>query len=221
MDQSASVISLHHTALYISFFPTLTAIPIPLPTTTPRAVLVCANSLVVSDKVVHAKSRYNLRVVETLVAARVLARCLGVSVGPVEKVTLREVIGRWAGEGDSVGVGEGKEESWLKDALEKVVYELDGLKLVGGDGSSGEEVGVTMEEMIRMSGLERELFERVYLSWVNGSYVSICIPSISYSSYSPILKHSRSNPLPTLQTHKTRFHRSPPSSPIPRHLRPR
>lgn len=54
MDQAASVISTPYSALYITFFPALSAEPIPLPTsrTKPRAVFVCANSLVISDKVV-------------------------------------------------------------------------------------------------------------------------------------------------------------------------
>lgn len=56
MDQAASVIATPHSALYITFFPSLSAEPIPLPTprTIPRAVFVCANSLVVSDKAVGA-----------------------------------------------------------------------------------------------------------------------------------------------------------------------
>jgi hypothetical protein len=40
------------------------------------ATFVCANSLVVADKVVSSKTQYNLRVVETLVGARVLARLM-------------------------------------------------------------------------------------------------------------------------------------------------
>ena len=52
MDQSASVISTPDSALYISFFPALSAEPITLPITSPRSVFVCANSLVVSDKAV-------------------------------------------------------------------------------------------------------------------------------------------------------------------------
>jgi hypothetical protein len=170
MDQSASVIAQPISALYVSFFPSLSAVPVPLPLTSPRSVFVCANSLVVSDKVVHAKSRYNLRVVETLVAARVLARRLGVTVGDEEKVTLREVLGRWVGEEGGGGneKSEKGEEEWLKDALERAGNELDGLKLVDGDGSAGEETGVTLEEMIEMSGLEPEKFKKVYLSWVDG-----------------------------------------------------
>ena len=54
-----------------------------------------------SDKAVHASTRYNVRVLETLVAAEVLARKLGVRLnedGRREKITLREVLGRFASE---------------------------------------------------------------------------------------------------------------------------
>lgn len=56
LDQAASVICTPHSAIFVDFFPRLSAEPIPLPTprTIPRAVFVCANSLVVSDKVVSA-----------------------------------------------------------------------------------------------------------------------------------------------------------------------
>lgn len=86
MDQAASVMSLAGSALYISFFPRLSAETIRLPgprpdgPSLPPATLVCANSLVISDKAVHAKYQYNLRVVESLGAARVLAVRLGESV---------------------------------------------------------------------------------------------------------------------------------------------
>jgi len=178
MDQAASVISTTNSALYVSFFPRLSAEPIPLPgasitsTSTvstaasppPRAVFVCANSLVVSDKLVHARTRYNLRVVETLVAARVLARKLNISVGDREKVTLREVLGRAAGE--DAGGGEDMDLGVLTEALERIAREVEVLKPQSKSGD-GEE-GVTLEEMIEWSGLSEEVFKEVYLSWVDG-----------------------------------------------------
>ena len=71
MDQAASVVSTPGSALYISFHPTLSVQPIELPTerVDPPAVFVIANSLVVSDKAVSAKTQYNLRAVEALVGA--------------------------------------------------------------------------------------------------------------------------------------------------------
>ena len=83
MDQAASILCTPNSALYITFFPSLNAELVSLPhPSTPGSgvVLVCANSLVVSDKVVGAKTRYNLRVVEALVAARVLAKQLNLTI---------------------------------------------------------------------------------------------------------------------------------------------
>ena len=58
MDQGASVTGLPSSALYINFYPTFSATPVPLPTTrtNPRAIFVCANSLVKSEKVIGACS---------------------------------------------------------------------------------------------------------------------------------------------------------------------
>ncbi|KAH8822941.1 Galactokinase [Flagelloscypha sp. PMI_526] len=161
MDQAASVISDPSSALYISFFPKLHAAPISLPK---GAVFVCANSLVVSDKAVSAKWQYNLRVVETLVAARVLAKHLGVSLdagGKREKITLREVVGRLAGE--NPGEAELRTEELAK-ILERMDGELEVLKPTGPSDASG--LGVTMEEMISKTGLSKEEFDDLFLSWV-------------------------------------------------------
>lgn len=160
MDQAASVVSDPSSALYISFFPALAASLVPLP---PHAVFVCANSLVVSDKAVTAKTNYNLRVVETLVSARILARRLGISVGPKEKITLREVVGRLGGEGVK-GENELSLEK-LTEGLERLLVEVESLKPAREDG----QLGVTLEEMIELSGLSAEEFNDVYLSWVTGA----------------------------------------------------
>ncbi|KAF8754370.1 Galactokinase [Rhizoctonia solani] len=95
MDQAASVIGQPQTPLYISFFPKLSAQPVTLPWKEDEAVFVIANSLKVSDKAVSAKTQYNLRVVETLVGALLLAKGLGVHVADGEKIRLREVVERW------------------------------------------------------------------------------------------------------------------------------
>lgn len=177
MDQSSSVITHADAALYITFFPSLNAEPIPLPITAPRSVFVCANSLVVSDKVVHARTRYNLRFFEISVAARVLAHQLGVSVGAKERVSMREVVGRWAGE----NVAEKDlEPHLLKKALEELGGKIDGMKLVESDGEDGAEVGVTLEEMIRLSGMTEDDFRDVYMSNVDGAY-AVLPSSIHYA----------------------------------------
>jgi galactokinase len=160
MDQSASIISNASSALYITFYPSLKAFPIRLP---PRSVFVCANSCVVSDKAVTAKWRYNLRVVETLVGARVLARKLGIQVAEDEKITLREVLGRLVGERQ----GEELDVDRLRSALKRMEKEVEVLK-PEGRSSDDKELGVTMEEMIELSGLSEEVFRELYLSWVEG-----------------------------------------------------
>ncbi|KAK1223491.1 galactokinase [Marasmius sp. AFHP31] len=158
MDQAASVISIPSAALYISFFPKLDASPAPLP---PGAVFVCANSLVVSDKAVTAKTNYNLRVVETLAAARILARHLNLPIGKDEKLQLREVVGRL--------VGEVKEEGEMStekliETLKRMDGEIEVLK--PAKESADGQLGVTMEEMVEKTGLTKEEFHQLYLSWV-------------------------------------------------------
>jgi len=210
MDQAASVISTFNSALYISFYPTLSAQPIELPTerAVPPAVFVIANSLVVSDKAVSSKTQYNLRVVETLVGARVLANRLGVKVGRTEKVTFREVLGRWIS-GDEKTSGKEIEMEELKNGLERILVEVEGLKPPPEKITDGH-FGVTLEEMIDLSGLPEPEFHQLYLSWVEGACCAGQSPSI--------LTHritSRSNPFPSLQTSEARFLGSSPSSPIP------
>ncbi|KAG6879790.1 hypothetical protein C0992_011588 [Termitomyces sp. T32_za158] len=157
MDQAASVISDASSALYISFFPKLKATAVPLPS---GSVFVCANSLVVSDKAVTAKRNYNLRVVETLAGARILAQALGITVDERERITFREVVGRFMGEQD----GQELSTDALQEGLERIEKEVEVLrpKAVSADG----QLGVTIQEMIAMSGLSQEVFHDVYLSWV-------------------------------------------------------
>lgn len=145
MDQAASIMSDPSSALQINFYPTLTASAVPLPS---KAVFVIANSLVVADKVSSAKRCYNLRVVETLVAARILANSLGLTIGEKEKITLREVLGQYKAEKEGEDMG--------RDQLEKALVELlesDQLDVLKPKDQSSGQLGVTMEEMIKMSGL--------------------------------------------------------------------
>ncbi|OBZ68443.1 NAD(+) kinase [Grifola frondosa] len=149
---AASVISMPHSALYITFFPTISAelIPLPTPCTLPRAVFVCSNVLVVSDKVVGAKIHYNLRVIETLVSVWVLALRLCLTLAPSDRQTFHEVLGRW------LEVPEEKGEPTLIDpdmlclGLERILVETEELRL--SDVVDGQE-GMTMAEMVQWSGL--------------------------------------------------------------------
>ncbi|KAG9284074.1 hypothetical protein G9A89_022848 [Geosiphon pyriformis] len=69
MDQTASICSLLDHALYIQFLPITIATPTKFPPTQPSLAFVIANSLVAADKVATAPINYNLRVVETKIAA--------------------------------------------------------------------------------------------------------------------------------------------------------
>jgi len=210
MDQAASVISTLNSALYISFYPTLSAEPIELPTerADPPAVFVIANSLVVSDKVVSAKTQYNLRVVETLVGARILAGRLGVRVGRTEKVTFREVLGRWVSGGEEES-GKEIEMEKLKDGLERILVEVEGLKPPPTKVIDGQ-LGVSLEEMVSLSGLTEPEFHHLYLSWVEGRFFTSQLYSIPTYRVA-----SRSDPFPALQSSEAHLLRSSPSSPIP------
>ncbi|KAF8181269.1 Galactokinase [Pholiota molesta] len=157
MDQAASVMSDPSSALYITFYPSLTASAVPLPA---HAVFVCANSLVVADKVLSAKRGYNLRVVETLVGAYILAKAVGLQIGEKDKITYREVVGRFSGETPGEDMG--------SDALEKAITELEPrLDVLKPANLENGQLGVTMDEMIKMTGLSQETFHEVYLSWVD------------------------------------------------------
>ena len=157
MDQSASILSNSGAALYISFYPSLNADPTPFPYTTPPSVFVVANSLVISNKAETSKVRYNLRVVETLVGARVLANVLGLAIDPTRK-TYREVLGEWW-----TSLGNVDDEASLKDAILNLL-ESGHLERLKGK----EQEDVTLDEMVERTSLTREEFYDTFLSWVTG-----------------------------------------------------
>lgn len=162
MDQAASVISMTNEALHVTFHPNLHAEAIALPKSSSpdfNPVFVIANSLVVSDKVVSAKTQYNLRVVETLVAARVLGRSLHVQIGPEEKPTLKEILDRWLNVQHGTVLGPDD----LKDGLIRLIRETESLK-----DTLGADDGLTLEGLIHASGLGPREFRDVYLSWIEG-----------------------------------------------------
>ncbi|THH27228.1 hypothetical protein EUX98_g6966 [Antrodiella citrinella] len=184
MDQAASILSTANSALYISFFPSLAAELVTLPTTVSatqeeEAVFVCANSLVVSDKVVGAKTRYNLRVVENLLAARLLSTHLGLpatfytsSLTP-HRPTLREVVSAFLTRRYPDAV-EPFSEQCLESGLEMFLEEVEVLRgdtvrlAVGLPPLQDErESGLTLDEIVKASEMDQETFREVYLSWVD------------------------------------------------------
>jgi galactokinase len=83
MDQSASVLSLRGSALFVSFTPNLMAQPVKFPSTTPELSFVIAQSFVQSDKQVTGPVCYNLRVVECSLAAAYLNAAVNKSKEPL------------------------------------------------------------------------------------------------------------------------------------------
>lgn len=158
MDQSASILSNSGAALYISFYPSLNADPTPFPYTTPPSVFVVANSLVISNKAETGKFRYNLRVVETLVGARMLAKVLGLAIDLTRRKTYREVLGEWW-----TSLGNVDDEASLKDAILNLL-ESGHLERLKGK----EQEDVTLDEMVERTSLTREEFYDIFLSWVTG-----------------------------------------------------
>lgn len=175
LDQSASVIGTSASAIYVSFFPALNAIPVRLPGSGfgegegKRATFVIANSLVTSEKAATARTRYNLRVVETFVGARVLCEKLGLKLkSQKERPTLREVVGRLGGEPEA-GWVPGDDDDKLRAALKLAIDKAEVLKPV----NASEQLGVTKETMIEWTGLSPEEFHEIFLSWIDG----VCFPS--------------------------------------------
>lgn len=79
MDQAASVCGEEDHALYVEFKPELKATPFSFPKLKNSDVtLIIANTLVVSNKFETAPTNYNLRVVEVVAAANILATKYGV-----------------------------------------------------------------------------------------------------------------------------------------------
>lgn len=87
MDQSISIMAPLGSPLIIHFHPSLWAEPVGFPTADQAPIFVIANTLVVADKHVTAPMNYNLRVVETRLAAALLSKHLKVK----EARTLREL----------------------------------------------------------------------------------------------------------------------------------
>jgi hypothetical protein len=127
-------------------------VPLPLP----KSVgIVITNSLAPHDLTDTAPEQYNLRVVESLVAARLLLHAWGLSdhprvkgkVGEGGRVWLREVLEMWAPGESPVAV------------YEKALKDLESILGKGGRAQKG----WTTEEMIAESGMSKDEFTETYL----------------------------------------------------------
>lgn len=161
MDQAASVISTPAAALYVQFFPNLAGEPVPIPTTDPAVSFVIANTLVTSDKATTAKYNYNLRVVETLAGASLLAKRLGMRFTPADKVTYRQIVSEHnGGEHSLTGAGVNKSDvtASLRDAFKKTLHAIEEHL-----GSDDVREGLSEDELISALGISKQEFADTYL----------------------------------------------------------
>ncbi|KAN0066514.1 galactokinase [Thecaphora frezii] len=165
MDQSASIFSIPNHALFISFYPTLAVQPIQLPPSTPDNVFVIANTLVVSDKKVTGPVNYNLRVVETRMAARALAKHLGLAAAKQDECkTLRGVQEAYFAKADLKAEAEKNAE--VATTLEKYGTEAARLKAMElkVEEAFSKKAGLTRQEVEEVTGYNGAEFEQEFLS---------------------------------------------------------
>ena len=182
-QQAASALCLPNTLLHLAFHPQLHPEPLPLPVS---LAIVIANSLSAHALTDTAPEQYNLRVVESLCAARLLLHAWGLSNPP--KVSASLTNGNNADTPEHrLRSGPEKGRLWLKEVLEvwipdcpdEEVYEraLSQLDEVLGVDGRGEK-GWTREEMIEASGMSASDFTATYLEFLE-SEPRIALPFVA------------------------------------------
>lgn len=140
MDQSASVLSIRGSALFVSFVPGLTAQPIQFPKTTPELSFLIAQSFVQSDKQVTGPVCYNLRVVECSLAAAYLSAVVSKSTTPLPK------------DAGPLGISlNGFHQKYFKDSTKSVEAQLT--ELIEITKSTLTQTGYTREEIAPVVGM--------------------------------------------------------------------
>ncbi|SCU78290.1 LAME_0A03994g1_1 [Lachancea meyersii CBS 8951] len=161
MDQAASVCGEVDHALYVEFKPELKATPFMFPKLKNSEIqFVIANTMVVSNKVETAPTNYNLRVVEVVVAANVLAAKYGVALGRVgnsEKTTLREFMDAYYAR------YHGATEPWNGDIEQGISRLTEMLKLVE-DTLAEHSSGYTLQQASEAVNSSMQEFSRDYLT---------------------------------------------------------
>ncbi|KAF9429783.1 galactokinase [Entomortierella beljakovae] len=157
MDQACSILSQPKSALFIEFHPVLKVTPVHFPTTVPPIAFVIANTLVTSDKAVTAPVRYNLRVVETRGAARILALALGIPIPASGKFHLKQVLDAYFEKIGYNSAGKTEAEADIEQLTEMthVVERIFGTEEIRH--------GVTFEKMCTLAGLSEEEFKKLYI----------------------------------------------------------
>lgn len=161
MDQSASVLPLRGTGLYVTFKPSLSAKNVTFPTTNPPFSFLIAQTFVAADKHVTAPVCYNLRVVEVSLAAAVLAKIFKVGkelpqdASPLG-ISLRGFHDTYFEEKEGVADNN-------KTSIEDFDKQLEKLVTMTEDYLSQEE-GYTREEIGDILGLSQDELKQKFMS---------------------------------------------------------
>ncbi|KAF8456111.1 galactokinase-like protein [Kalaharituber pfeilii] len=151
MDQTASVFGSEGSALYISFKPYLDAKSVSFPKSNPELTFVIAKSFVQADKHTTGPINYNLRVVETTLAAQVLAKKHGLILpednGPLGSTLRGFQDAYFAQQGEATG-----HQAQLETCIEIVKRDLP------------KEEGYTREEITEMMDISIEKLTEKYMT---------------------------------------------------------
>lgn len=213
MDQSASIFSIPHHALYISFHPKLTIQPIRLPPSSPEHTFVIANTLIVSDKKVTGPVNYNLRVVETRMAARALAKRLGLPLD-ASTVTLKGVLETYFQQNAL-----DESEQRVKDAKSKFGEEAARLEFMAAQVDAVfKKEPLDRNEVEQLTGYNGKAFEEEFLS-AFPSTSSLLQLSVCASPAADFLHPTSSSTRTLPRNHSPRRHLQTPPARNPRILR--
>lgn len=175
MDQSVSIFGITDHAIYVSFVPSLETTAIQLPDAAGTAerdgfAFVVCNTLVASDKKVNGPVQYNLRVVETRMAAKALEHALGVDADlqhlrPSYRNTLRAVSDSyWAANPKLLDELAGRDPQ-IRDTLQK--YGAEAAQLLWMERLVDQHLpnrGLSRAEVEQLTGLAGDAYDQAFLS---------------------------------------------------------
>lgn len=164
MDQATSIYGEVGHALFVEFKPELKATPIEFPKMSENWEIefIVADSLIESNKYDTASTNYNLRVVEVLIAANVLARYHGVVMNydlnsNVRKGNLRDFMISY------LGLYKNEVNFEINDSLESRIEQLKLMLKLTEECLGNNKDGHTVNEVSEALGCSREEFTREYL----------------------------------------------------------
>lgn len=166
MDQATSIWGQESHALYVQFKPTLSATPFQFPILQNTDIqFVIANTLVVANKFETGPINYNLRVVEVIVAANVLASMCGVALSydpqsDFQKGNLRDFMNAYF-----ITFSTDK-EPWDGDLTKGISKLTQMIQLVEEKLGPYATSGFTVAQAAQALGCSREEFTRNYLTVV-------------------------------------------------------